>query len=95
MKYAKPLSKSLTNRYRGWRATDFEDDKALYARLADEGQSPRVMIISCCDSRVHATSIFGADTGEFFIHRNIANLVPPFSAGHRSPRHFCCHRIRG
>ena len=37
------------------------------------------MIISCCDSRVHATSIFGAEQGEFFIHRNIANLVPPYS----------------
>jgi carbonic anhydrase len=37
------------------------------------------MIISCCDSRVHVTSIFGADEGEFFIHRNIANLVPPFA----------------
>lgn len=37
------------------------------------------MVISCCDSRVHVTSIFGADSGEFFIHRNIANLVPPFT----------------
>ena len=36
------------------------------------------MIISCCDSRVNATSIFGAEAGEFFIHRNIANLVPPY-----------------
>jgi carbonic anhydrase len=36
------------------------------------------MVISCCDSRVHVTSIFGADSGEFFIHRNIANLVPPY-----------------
>jgi carbonic anhydrase len=27
---------------------------------------------------VHVTSIFGADQGEFFIHRNIANLVPPY-----------------
>ena len=34
--------------------------------------------ISCCDSRVHVTSIFGADQGEFFLHRNIANLVPPY-----------------
>ena len=37
------------------------------------------MIISWCDSRVHATFIFGAEQGEFFIDRNIANLVPPFS----------------
>ena len=37
------------------------------------------MVISCCDSRVHVTSIFGAEEGEFFIHRNIANLVPPYS----------------
>jgi carbonic anhydrase len=37
------------------------------------------MVISCCDSRVHVTSIFGADQGEFFIHRNIANLVPSYS----------------
>ena len=37
------------------------------------------MVISCCDSRVHVTSIFGADEGEFFIHRNIANLIPPYN----------------
>jgi carbonic anhydrase len=37
------------------------------------------MVISCCDSRIHVTSIFGADQGEFFLHRNIANLVPPYS----------------
>ena len=36
------------------------------------------MVISCCDSRVHVTQIFGAEQGEFFIHRNIANLVPPY-----------------
>lgn len=78
MQFVKPLPKSLSDRYRGWRATQFEDNKAWYARLADDGQNPRALIISCCDSRVHATSVFGADTGEFFIHRNIANLVPPY-----------------
>jgi carbonic anhydrase len=27
---------------------------------------------------VHATAIFGAEQGEFFIHRNVANLVPAY-----------------
>ena len=78
MHFAKPLPNNLIKRYMGWRATGFSENKAWYKRLAEEGQHPRAMVISCCDSRVHATSIFGADSGEFFIHRNIANLVPPF-----------------
>lgn len=76
----KPLPQSLLNRYKGWRESHFEVNKAWYKQLAEEGQNPRAMIISCCDSRVHATSIFGSDVGEFFIHRNIANLVPPYKA---------------
>ncbi len=75
---ARPLPKFLIQRYKGWLATDFAENAAWYARLAAEGQRPRVMVISCCDSRVHVTSIFGAEMGEFFIHRNIANLVPPY-----------------
>ena len=35
------------------------------------------MIITCCDSRVLISEIFGNEPGDFFIHRNIANLVPP------------------
>ncbi|WP_137702709.1 carbonic anhydrase [Marimonas lutisalis] len=77
MQNAKPLPSYLIQRYHGWKATTYKDNEAWYRRLADEGQHPRAMIISCCDSRVHVTSIFGADQGEFFIHRNIANLVPP------------------
>lgn len=76
---AKPLPHYLVSRYNGWRATTFAENRAWYNRLAEDGQRPRAMIISCCDSRVHVTSIFGADTGEFFIHRNIANLVPPYT----------------
>jgi carbonic anhydrase len=68
----------MVKRYQGWKATEHAENKAWYRRLADEGQRPRAMIISCCDSRVHVTAIFGADQGEFFIHRNIANLVPPY-----------------
>lgn len=78
MKFARPLPSYLVQRYHGWKATTYSENKAWYRRLASEGQRPRAMVISCCDSRVHVTSIFGADQGEFFIHRNIANLVPPY-----------------
>ncbi len=74
----KPLPNYLLQRYHGWKATTYSENKAWYKRLATEGQRPRTMVISCCDSRVHVTSIFSADEGEIFIHRNIANLVPPF-----------------
>ena len=76
MDRAKPLPSYLIQRYHGWKATTWSENSAWYRRLAADGQRPRAMVISCCDSRVHVTSIFGADQGEFFIHRNIANLVP-------------------
>ncbi|SIO51624.1 carbonic anhydrase [Rhodovulum sp. ES.010] len=79
MQHARPLPQYLAQRYHGWKATTHAENKAWYRRLAAEGQRPRAMIISCCDSRVHVTSIFGADEGEFFIHRNIAGLVPPYA----------------
>ncbi len=74
-----PLPAYLVSRYRDWKTGLFLEKQDKHARLATEGQSPKVMVISCCDSRVHVTSIFGAETGEFFIHRNVANLVPPFA----------------
>lgn len=73
----RPLPSYLVQRYRGWKSTDHVENKAWYRRLAYEGQRPRCMVISCCDSRVNSTQLFGAGTGEFFMHRNIANLVPP------------------
>ena len=78
MRSVKPLPTYLVQRYQGWKATTFEDNHSWYRRLAEEGQRPRAMVISCCDSRVHATAIFGAEQGEFFIHRNVANLVPAY-----------------
>lgn len=79
MDYARPLPSYLVQRFHGWKATTYQDNRAWFRRLAESGQHPRAMVISCCDSRVHVTSIFGADEGEFFIHRNIASLVPPYS----------------
>lgn len=78
MDQIRPLPSFLVQRYHGWKATSYTENRAWYRRLAEEGQRPRVMVISCCDSRVNASQLFGADAGEFFIHRNVANLVPPY-----------------
>ncbi|MDP2738641.1 MAG: carbonic anhydrase [Pseudorhodobacter sp.] len=77
--HVRPLPSYLVQRFLGWKATSYAENGAWYRRLAEDGQRPRAMVISCCDSRVHVTSIFGADRGEFFIHRNIASLVPPYA----------------
>ena len=71
--------KFLIDRYKKWKSSEYLKNEVQFKKLASSGQSPSTMVISCCDSRIHATSIFGADEGEFFIHRNIANLVPLYS----------------
>jgi len=82
----RPLPGYLAQRYHGWKATTHRENQAWYRRLAEEGQRPREMIITCCDSRVHVTTMFGSDSDELFIHRNIAALVPRYApdGGHHA-----------
>jgi carbonic anhydrase len=54
-------------------------ERERYRELAKHGQSPAVMIIGCCDSRVSPEVIFDAHPGELFVVRNIANLVPVYT----------------
>lgn len=73
------LPSHLTAQHADWRDTGFVEQRNKFAKLASDGQAPEAMVISCCDSRVQSTEIFGAGAGDFFIHRNIANLVPPYA----------------
>lgn len=77
MKHAQPLPDFLQQRYQEWRETRYPEKETLLRTLVSDGQHPPAMVISCCDSRVHSSDIFGVNQGEFFMHRNIANLVPP------------------
>lgn len=68
----------MTDRYRRFKFRHFVPNMDHYETLATHGQSPDVMIVSCCDSRVDPETIFSAMPGELFVVRNIANLIPPF-----------------
>ncbi|MBF0290119.1 MAG: carbonate dehydratase [SAR324 cluster bacterium] len=49
-------------------------DHDYFKKQAKE-QHPAYLWIGCADSRVPANEITGLETGELFVHRNIANLV--------------------
>ncbi|MFN5910895.1 MAG: carbonate dehydratase [Bacteroidota bacterium] len=57
-----------------WVERMLEKDPDFFNKLA-KGQQPPVLWIGCADSRVPANEIIGADPGEVFVHRNIANMV--------------------
>jgi carbonic anhydrase len=81
-KSTRSLPSYLAERYRGWRAVRFEENRFWYQRLAEEGQRPRAMVVTCCDSRVDVAALFGAEPGDLFLVRNVANLVPPYEPDH-------------
>ena len=79
-----PLPAFLDARYQRWRRSSYPSNQRLYGQLASEGQKPRTLVISCCDSRVDPCAIFCAQPGELFTLRNVANLVPAPTAGESS-----------
>ncbi len=68
----------LLDGYRRFRAGPYNDQRTRFDTLAHVGQSPRVMVVACVDSRVDPTRIFDSAPGELFVMRNVANLVPPY-----------------
>ena len=71
----------LTAGYRAFLDDRFPRERGRYEALAEQGQSPEIMVIGCCDSRVSPEVIFDASPGELFVVRNVANLVPPYETG--------------
>jgi len=71
------IPKFLIERYQLWKKNTFEDYKDIYEQASKTAQKPIAMIITCCDSRILENTMFGGNIGDYFIHRNIANVVPP------------------
>jgi carbonic anhydrase len=74
---------SLIEGYKQFKLENFEEAD-VFTDLVEHGQSPKVLMIACCDSRVDPAIVTGCKPGDVFVVRNVANLVPPFMT---DPRH--------
>lgn len=70
--------KQLLDGYKAFATQRLPTEQSRYRELSVKGQSPEVMVIGCCDSRVSPEVIFDVGPGELFVMRNIANLVPVY-----------------
>ena len=70
----KGFYKKLIDNNRQWVKKKLGEDEEFFKKLAN-GQQPPVLWIGCADSRVPANEIIGAEPGEVFVHRSIANMV--------------------
>ncbi len=70
--------KHLLEGYQAFATQRLPTEQTRYRDLSVKGQSPEVMVIGCCDSRVSPEVIFDVGPGELFVVRNIANLVPVY-----------------
>lgn len=70
--------KHLLEGYKAFATQRLPTEQTRFRELSVKGQSPEVMVIGCCDSRVSPEVIFDVGPGELFVVRNIANLVPVY-----------------
>jgi len=74
-----PFPQQLIDGYRAFLIGRLRHEQDRFRGLAESGQSPQIMVIGCCDSRVSPEVIFDARPGELFVVRNVANIVPPYA----------------
>jgi len=78
---------------RAWAERMKLEDPQYFQRLS-QTQTPQYLWIGCADSRVPANEIVGLGPGELFVHRNIANIVPPFDTNVHSVLQFAVDALR-
>jgi carbonic anhydrase len=86
------LSKLFDNN-RAWAEKIKLEDPGYFQRLS-QTQNPEYLWIGCADSRVPANEIVGLGPGELFVHRNIANIVPPFDTNVHSVLQYAVEALK-
>ncbi len=71
--------KDLLQGLQEFQSSYFVENRELFEELG-QGQSPKVLFITCSDSRIVPSLITQSDPGELFVIRNAGNIVPPFGA---------------
>jgi carbonic anhydrase len=75
----------LIEGFQRFRQRHFDRHDSLYLQLVKQGQTPKILVVACCDSRVDPALVLDCAPGDLFVIRNVANLVPP--AGSRAGHH--------
>ncbi len=70
----------LIHGFHNFKEEYFLQEKEFFDRLS-HGQSPKTLVIACCDSRVDPAILLGCRPGDLFVVRNIAALVPEEGKG--------------
>jgi carbonic anhydrase len=80
----KNIPRNLVEGFQRFREQHFERNDGLFQQLVKEGQTPKTLVVGCCDSRVDPAIVLDCEPGDLFVIRNVANLVPPAEgrAGH-------------
>ena len=68
----------LLNGIKGFQSRYYEQEPERMRELTEHGQNPKVLLISCSDSRVDPALLTRAEPGDLFVVRNVANLVPAY-----------------
>ncbi|MGL5805313.1 MAG: carbonic anhydrase [Xenococcaceae cyanobacterium] len=71
--------KKLIRGLHQFRHTYVPTHQQLLTQLS-HGQKPRVLFITCSDSRIDPNLITQTDVGELFVIRNAGNIIPPYGA---------------
>lgn len=77
--FTDPALAKLFEGIQGFQQRFYRQEPDKMRDLVEYGQHPEVLLIACSDSRVDPALLTGADPGELFVVRNVANLVPPYS----------------